>query len=963
MERSSPWRRPVILALFFISGACGLLYELVWIRMAGTIIGNTTYAVGTVVAVFMGGLAWGAWRGGRAADRRSGAALLRLYGTLEAGVALSAAIVPFLFAASDPLFRVLWNAVGEITPLYAGLRILLVTVILIVPTGLMGATLPVLSRFLSDSRDTAAREAGRAYAINTLGGGAGTLAAGFWMIPTLGLRATLLGGSALNLTIGLVAILLARGKGGAVAPTLSTEPPPRRLALAVSAISGLASLAYEVAWSRSLALSLGSSIQALTLILAAFILGLALGSAIASRFAARTKEPTRGLALLQAGAGLAAILLLPLLGDLPIHVADLVSSLDTSYEKLLLAEFALIALAILVPATILGAVFPFACRLAVGSDDAIGRTVGAVYTWNTLGSIAGTLVATFGLVPLLGLSRTIRLAATLNLGVALFLMARSTGMRRGLVALPAAAILLAWILPSWKPGVMTSGSYLYGKVYVERARETNENLATFVEKFSPPEAEYWDAYGLASVHRLDQVLTLRVNGKPDASTARADMRTQLFVGHVPLLHHPAPRRVLVIGLGAGFTLGAVTRHEEVEKIDCVELSSAVVRAASHFDDASGRPLQDRRRVHLIVGDGRNLVRFTRDSYDVIISEPSNLWVSGMANLFTKEFFEEVRARLTPGGIFGQWMCAFRLDAEDFRRVLHTFYDVFPEGSVWEVFPGGDYLFLGSDRPNPVKFSELETRLASPGVKKDLDDPDTRGALGLSGHLVTDARGARAHAGTGPLVTDDRLTIEFTAPRSMHRDSPAALLTFLNAARSEPVERTHFPDLDEVLARRISRQREERRLHALSVVVLEEATKLLTAGQAASAIPSLLQVPRSSSLWAKAQILLGKAYGMTGQRADARARYREVAADPTVSLDAFAGLAQISQEEGLPAQATGFWREAIRINPNMVDLRLGLVSSLMQEGRFAEAKEACLGALRLNENHPQARKILEALERR
>src|SRR5437016_6838676 len=182
--------RALVLAFFFVSGFCGLLYEVVWIRTAGTVIGNTTHAVGTVVGVFMGGLALGGCWGGRQADRRSGGALLALYGLLEGGVALFAVAVPLLIAAAEPIFRVLWSALAGAPVAYGALRALLVGVILLPPTTLMGATLPILARFLSSSIDAAGREAGRAYAINTLGGVIGTVAAGFWLIPDLGLRAT-----------------------------------------------------------------------------------------------------------------------------------------------------------------------------------------------------------------------------------------------------------------------------------------------------------------------------------------------------------------------------------------------------------------------------------------------------------------------------------------------------------------------------------------------------------------------------------------------------------------------------------------------------------------------------------------------------------------------------------------------------------------------------------------------------
>ena len=287
--------RALVLAFFFVSGLCGLLYEVVWIRVAGTVIGNTTHAVGTVVGVFMGGLALGGWWGGRQADRRSGSALLSLYALLEAGVALSALAVPLLIAASEPLFRVLWNALSGAPFVYGALRVLLVGVLLLVPTTLMGATLPVLSRFLSSSIDAAGREAGRAYAINTLGGVLGTLAAGFWLVPDLGLRATTLVAAGLNLAIAGASWKLSLGRAGErlAAPPAQSAPPV--LPLAVAALSGVASLLYEIAWTRSLVLALGSTVHAFTLILAAFILGLALGSAIASLVLSRVRNLPAGL--------------------------------------------------------------------------------------------------------------------------------------------------------------------------------------------------------------------------------------------------------------------------------------------------------------------------------------------------------------------------------------------------------------------------------------------------------------------------------------------------------------------------------------------------------------------------------------------------------------------------------------------------------------------------------------------
>src|SRR6185295_11755439 len=571
--------RALVLAFFFISGVCGLLYEVVWIRVAGTVIGNTTFAIGTVVGVFMGGLAVGAWAGGRAADRRSGAALLRLYGLLEGGIALSAALVPLLLTASEPVFHLLWNSVGEITALYAALRVVLMGLVLAVPTTLMGATLPVLTRYLSDSSQAAAGEAGRAYAINTFGGVAGTLASGLWLIPSFGLRATTLVAVALNLAIAAAALSLARGKSGSVEAALAPEPPARRLALAVSALSGFAALIYEVAWTRSLVLSLGSTVYAFTLILTAFILGLAAGSAVSSRLVHRARQPEAVLAVLQALIGLAAIALLPYLGNLPMRMAAVPHE---HYGDLLRTECGIIAVVVFIPTLLIGAVFPFTFRLASGSDRAVGRSVAAVYTWNTIGSIAGSLAASFALVPLMGLAVSLRLAATINLGVAaVLLMAASPRLRLAAIA-PALLELVVWLAPSWDEHVLASGAYLYGDQYAAAAKALHVDLKTYLDRESTIIARHWDAYGLTTVHKsADGNLSIRVNGKADASTGTSDMPTQRTVGNLGMLHHPAPSRALVIGLGSGVSLGAVACHP-VKEVDCVEISPAGARAAEHF---------------------------------------------------------------------------------------------------------------------------------------------------------------------------------------------------------------------------------------------------------------------------------------------------------------------------------------------------------------------------------------------
>ena len=978
--------RALVLGFFFISGLCGLLYEVVWIRVAGTVIGNTTFALGTVVGVFMAGLALGAWVGGRAADRRSGAALLRLYALLEGGIALSAAAVPFLLTASEPLFKVLWNAVGEITPVYAALRVVLMGLVLVVPTTLMGATLPVLTRWLSDSSRAAAGEAGRAYAINTFGGVAGTLASGLWLIPSYGLRATTSIAVVLNLAIAAAALSLARGKSGAVEPTLAPEPPPRRLALAVSALSGVASLIYEVAWTRSLVLSLGSTVYAFTLILTAFILGLAAGSAVSSRLIHRVRSPETVLAAIQALIGVVAAALLPYLGNLPMRMAAVPHE---RYGDLLQTECGIIALVVFIPTVLIGAVFPFTFRLASGSDRAVGRSVAAVYTWNTIGSIVGSLAASFALVPTLGLSVSLRLAATINLAIAAVLLFIGGSPRRRVAAMAAALLpLVVWLAPSWDEHVIASGAYLYGDQYAAAARALHVDLKTYLDRESTIVARYWDAYGLTTVHQSsDGNLSIRVNGKADASTGTADMPTQRTVGNLGMLHHAAPGRVLVIGLGSGVTLGAVAGHA-VKHVDCVEISPAGARAAEHFAAANGGVLKDP-RVKLTIGDGRNAVQFAREPYDVIVSQPSNLWISGMANLFTRDFFAMASKRLGPGGVFCQWVQAYRLPLDDFRSILRTFFDVFPEGSLWEVFPGQDYILLGSAAPIRVPFEDLRGRMATPVLREQFD------VAGLLGHCVAPAAIVRAAVGSAALLSDDLSSIEYSTSRAMFTYLQPRTIAWVEELRRAPLPPEAYPGMD---AATVEKSRESRR--RIAGVIAAEAERrsarellellakqtgglgddeptrehferiayqarldarfLRASGKLDEAIRTLAAVPRESRHYVDALFERATAAQAAGRPGEGEHLIREIVANHPDSFAAACIRAQASEGAGRTEDAVARWRMATVLRPDSDFAFAHLGAVLARIGRPDEARQACRKALELEPENKVARQVLDQL---
>ncbi|HLY10839.1 MAG TPA: hypothetical protein VKW04_16170, partial [Planctomycetota bacterium] len=611
---------------------------------------------------------------------------------------------------------------------------------------------------------------------------------------------------------------------------------------------------------------------------------------------------------------------------------------------------------------------------------------------NTVGSIAGSLAASFALVPVLGLAPSIRIAATVNLGVAAALVAPLPGVRLAALV-PALVAVVAWLLPSWDSRVLASGAYLYGEDYARMAKTLHIDLPTYLARESKILAEYWDAYGLTTVHRSeDGNLSIRVNGKADASTGTADMPTQRTVGHLGLLHHPAPRRALVIGLGSGVTLGAVACHP-LQSIDCVEISPAGVRAADFFTQANGGVLRDP-RVRLVIGDGRNAVQFAREPFDVIVSQPSNLWISGMSNLFTRDFFSTASHRLGPGGVFCQWVQAYRMPLEDFQSILKTFFDVFPHGSFWEVFPGQDYVLLGSlDLPR-ISYAELETRMSAPSLRSHFEGLSVPGAAGLLGHYITAAEPVRAAVAASTVLTDDRSSIEYSTSRAMFTVLQPRTIAWVEGLRRSPVDPARYPGLD-VAAVEKSREARRRVAAAVSleaerrpvVEVLEflsakgvglgddEATRqhferyaylarlearfLRQAGHFAEALRLLRAVPRESKHYADALFESALAATSAGRSSEAERCVREILTEHSGS---FAALCLQAQAAPPGPPAVERWRAALALRPASDDAHAHLAGALAQAGLKDEARSEAQKALELEPENAYARHVLEKLGR-
>jgi spermidine synthase len=787
-----------------VSGMSGLIYEVAWVRSLELVFGATSFAVATVLAAFMGGLALGSLWMGRAAQRLARFHPLRIYAVIECCIGAAGLLVPVTLQALVPLYQMTWTHFHASFTLFSLWRFVLCGSILLLPTALMGATLPIASRLAasgSDAPDAGApagssagtgTRVGLLYAANTFGAVIGCAAAGLALLPSIGLRRTEWLAVGLNLLAAAGAFLLAGGRRGLpaeqdggrrtpAAPAATEARPPRAATVLVAlyAISGATAMVYEVAWSRLLVLVLGSSTYSYTIMLTTFLLGLASGAWIGAWIMKKRAHALLAAALCQVLVALSTYLGLYLVRELPYLYVVAHDRLQPSARGLLGVQLALAAGLMILPTLGLGAMFPITIGGLNPSGAGAPRVVGRAYAWNTLGAIAGSLAAGFWLVPRIGSRGALLagIAASALLALWGLLEARPAPPPRlralfacALLAFVANALVAAPVLP---PEILSSGVFRYADRYqgvdrtgfLENARASHGEILFFKEGLTCT----------VTVFRTTTALSILVNGKPDASvppglaepfgrlrTARpGDLPTQVLMAQVPMLLAPRADRVLVVGLGSGVSLGSTLSHPARE-IDCVELEDAVVKGSRFFDAESGAPLDDP-RVRLVVNDARNHLLVSDRPYDVIISEPSNPWVAGAASLFTRDFFALARSRLGPDGLFCQWVQLYELTAEDFRTILRSFAAVFPGVHVFRV--ASDAIVIGSNGRAPIRLESILAR-ANPGVLADLGRIGIRTPEDLLAHYWIGGDELRARLGSGPFNTDDNMLIEFKAPLRM-----------------------------------------------------------------------------------------------------------------------------------------------------------------------------------------------------
>ncbi len=786
----------LLAAVFMVSGASALVYEVAWVRILAATLGASSYTIGTVLAAYMGGLALGARWIGKRADRD--ARPLSTYAKLEFGIAVSAVLVPFAFMAMPALNRAAYGVLeGKLWALTA-VRCAMAFAVLLVPTALMGATFPAMASAAASEGHKGWR-VGLVYGANTLGAVAGVLLAGFWLIGTYGLRMTTWIAAGANLAAALTAWGLAASQKprvlvpdeGAVAMSEEeSSRPEQNLALAAAAACGFVSLGFEVLWTRMFSVLFASITYSFAMMLAVFLLGLALGAPIAGRISDLVKrarlELAGALQLAVAVAALGAYLVFP-------HLRTQTGTTSLAfggpswgtYLQSLAGDAAAV---MLFPAFLMGAILPVLARiLAQGPANGMASRLGRIYAANTVGAMAGSLLTGFVLIPLVHNFANVAIILALFSAAAgaalLFRGGNWAPLNRWLfTGVAAAAMALTVIAGPFRENVLTAKLGLEKPGITKLWYEEGPSLTVAVteEEGTRDRTMYTDAFKVAGTGDTYEYMRM--------------------IGHLPMLLHPDAKSACVVGLGTGTTAGALSLWP-LDRLDIVELCPEVSRATPYFKRAN-RGLMDRigkdPRLRLLFDDGKAYLRSTRSSYDVIVAEPLNPHMTGASSLYSREFYEAARARLNPDGVVTQWIPIHGVKPEDFRSLFRTFTAVFPESTVWYFKEA--VLLTGHNGKFVLRYPQLKAALDRPQVQAELIPLGLEEIYTLLGCFIAGPHGSGNYARYAPVITDDLPSIEY-----FHSGQPVAFaerenLDGLAQHREQLVAYVSFEGLDPKVAK-------------------------------------------------------------------------------------------------------------------------------------------------------------------
>ncbi|MFH0811568.1 MAG: fused MFS/spermidine synthase, partial [Pseudomonadota bacterium] len=759
---------PILLILFYLSGASGLIYEIVWVRIFSLVFGNTNYAATIVLSAFFVGMAVGSLFFGRKSDRIS--LPFRVYAFLEIGIGLSALTVPILVKVMDSFYPSLYLALGEKNVFFFIIRFILSFIILFIPTFLMGGTLPLLIKFTSMLKEEFGESVSLLYALNTFGGVTGCFASGFFLVRYSGIYNTIYTGVVINVVVGLAALVLSKKFQAPekIAPysveinSISESDLSASVAiisksiLVVAFVTGLLSISFEVVWARLLVYVLSSSVYAFFTMLTTFLFGIALGSLIAKWLIPKRKKIVQLCGVFLGATGIYGIVTIPLMVFLAKNDAAIMHFFGfSSWPSYNVGRFFQSAFILFVPTLLMGITFPLIASISKMRNQSGGIVIGNVYFINTLGAIIGSVITGFLLVPFIGCKWSIMLLS------AIYIL---TGLT---------VIVFTFTNPIKKFGVITIALLILGISPVLLRGNPFIPLLNIREKGSEITYIKEGSTGTVTVHKYPSYKVINVNRVNVAGTSFVLRTTQKLQAFLPLFARRDPKFVCQIGFGSGETSSIVSRYESVERLDVVDISYEVFAAAPEFQEIN-HGLYNAPNIRKIVMDGKNYMHLTDETYDLIMNDSIHPVECGNASLYTKEYFEDCKKHLKAGGVMSSWFPLFALDTKDFKSLISTFNAVFPGCTLWvgNNCVNRHALLIGrkDGKDVAIDFDFLNSVLDKEWIRKELEEIRMYTVYDVLDSFMLNGKTIKAFVEGADLNTDFFPILEYRSPTTVATDN-------------------------------------------------------------------------------------------------------------------------------------------------------------------------------------------------
>ncbi len=967
----------ILIFFFFLSGACGLMYEIIWQRLLLLIFGISNFAVATVLSSFMAGLALGSYFFGKKADKIKRP--LRLYGFLEIGIALFAFIFPIILEVITSIYTAIHHHFHTTWYLMNLLKFLLCFIVLLIPATLMGGTLPVAVRYVVKSLKQVGNRVGTLYGINTLGAVVGCIAAGFFLIASQGAQKTGYIAAGINLAIGLIILLLdSKMLSNKAEPlpekdtktklTLKTfSPSVANLILVVAGISGFCALAYEVLWTRAITFYLQASIYAFPTMLATFLCGSALGTILIIKFADNKKSTLILIGTLQLLIGTAAILTIWEFGSIRLFIARLWATGTNDWFTFLSNGFTASFIIMFIPTLFMGMIIPLAVKVYTQSMSNIGRSVGHIYAINTAGAVLGSFITGFVLIPLIGVTKGIFAISILNIAAGgVVLLIKDSPLRIFRYCL--VSVFLIFIIGAGIIIVPNKTPIFYNSPYFMNL-EAGEKILYYNEG---PGATITVRRLSPYVFDNNRYDLIEVNAANVAGTAPGLRVTQKVQGHFPLVLFKAntgrdPRFAFILGLGTGESSHCICLHD-IEKLDCLELVPGEIKANAQFKDINHDILQND-KFQLTINDARNFLLTATKQYDVLESDAVHPEID--IGTYTKEYFEICKARLSERGIFSSWIPLFGITEDNFKIMLKTMQDVFPHVMVWysPQYNSKHALLMGLKTKLRIDFAQLKLELEKDAIKNSLAEIGLNDPYTILSCFLIDEQAISEYTANAPANDDDKMILPYNIPKQRLwedktvRELLSLLMNFKVPVKDYVVNYERIdPSFDQKLAHALSIRDHlvEGVEYFFSRDYFNAATKYEMAFKLKpndKHIKYMMHESRFLTL-----IEEGKRLTAMGALPEASQFFGKALEMNPNSAVAHNELGRLYFMGGFFDPAKESFKKAITILPDFGQAHFNLAQVYFQKKKYKAVRKYCEKALELNPNMKMAKELLEEVKR-